>query len=72
MGDSSRSLDEVAARNREIEDYVRRLRERLAEEREEIARVRHSIRDTREHIELTRRFLRGERPQLLPPEERRR
>ena len=60
MGDDERSLQNAAARNREIADHVRRMREHLAQEREEIERVRHSIADTREHIELTQRFLKGE------------
>jgi hypothetical protein len=60
MGEDPRKLEDAAARNREIADHVRRMREHLAHEREEIERIRHSIADTREHIELTQRFLRGE------------
>ena len=60
MGDDERDLQDAAARNREIADDVRRMREHLAQEREGIERIRHSIAETREHIELTQRFLRGE------------
>ena len=60
VSDDERKLQDAAARNREIADHVRRMREHLAQEREEIERVRHSIADTREHIEVTQRFLRGD------------
>lgn len=55
-----RELSDAERTNREIFEYVRQMREHLAEERRELERVRHSIAVNREHIELTQRFLRGD------------
>ena len=60
MSMPDRKLSDAEARNREIYEHVKRMREHLAAERQEPERVRHSIADNREHIELTQRFLRGD------------
>ena len=55
-----RRLTEAEARNRDIAEHVRLLRDHLAHEREELERIRSSIADNRHHIETTQRFLRGD------------
>jgi phosphatidate phosphatase APP1 len=53
MGDQR----DTSAVNRSIEDYVRRVRTRLEEGRDEIARQRRVAAETREHIDGVRRWI---------------
>jgi hypothetical protein len=53
MGDQR----DTGAVNRSIEDYVRRVRTRLEEGRDEIARQRRVADETREHIDGVRRWI---------------